>query len=319
MPSPSRLLLPLLAALTSAATSLACSVCGCSLSSDWAAQGFPTSPGFELAVRFEYFDQTQLRSGSAAVDRDSLSRPNDDEIQQRTLNRNAWLDLTYAADADWSVALQIPHHDRFHTTIAEGDTDISTSQASGPGDARLVGRYTLSRTLTSRWGLFAGLKLPTGRFDQKFADGPQTGELLDRGLQLGTGTTDLLTGLSWFGRPATNLGAFVQATIQQPLAARAGFRPSSNLSLSSGIRWLNSSRFTPQLQLNLRTEAREHGAEADTPNSGGFLAYISPGVTAGLGLKASAFIFVQLPVYQHVNGLQLQPHWLLSTGVNWPW
>jgi len=26
---------------------------------------------------------------------------------------------------------------------------------------------------------------------------------------------------------------------------------------------------------------------------------------------------VQLPVYQHVNGLQLEPRWLLSVGVRW--
>jgi hypothetical protein len=109
----------------------------------------------------------------------------------------------------------------------------------------------------------------------------------------------------------------MQATLDQPVAARADFLPSTSLTISGGVRWLNSSRFTPQLQLNVKTETREHGAEADTANSGGTLAYLSPGVTAELATYASAFVFVQLPVYQRVNGLQLEPKWLLSVGVRW--
>jgi hypothetical protein len=105
--------------------------------------------------------------------------------------------------------------------------------------------------------------------------------------------------------------------LDQPLAARANFIPSTSVNLSGGVRWLNTSRFTPQLQLNVKTEAREHGAAADTANSGGTLAYLSPGVTAELTDKSNAFVFVQLPVYQRVNGLQLEPRWLLSTGLRW--
>jgi len=303
-------------ALIGAANSSACSVCGCSLSSDWAAQGYATMPGLEAGLRFEYFDQTDLRSGTGRVDRSTLTFPNDNEIQQRTLNRNTWLDLNYVVNSSWAVTAAIPYHDRFHTTIVDGDTDISTSRASGLGDVRLLARYQKSGP-TQSYGFQFGLKLPTGRFDQNFAEGPQAGELLDRGLQLGTGTTNLILGASWFSRPAVNLGTFVQATLEQPLAERAGFLPSSSLNLSGGVRWLNTSRFTPQLQLNIKTETREHGAEADTSNSGGTLAYLSPGVTAELASRTTAYVFVQLPVCQRVNGLQLEPKWLLSAGLRW--
>ncbi len=306
-----------LASLAGAANSSACSVCGCSLSSDWAAQGYATTPGLDAGVRFEYFEQSDLRSGTRSVDRSTLTFPNDNEIQQKTVNRNTWLDLNYVVNSSWAVTASIPYHDRFHTTIAAGDTDISTSCASGLGDVRLLARYQFHREASQSWSLQFGLKLPTGRFDQNFAQGPQAGELLDRGLQLGTGTTNLILGFSWFSRPTTNLGTFVQATFEQPLAARADFLPSSSLNLSGGVRWLNTSRFTPQFQLNMKTETREHGAEADTDNSGGTIAYLSPGVTAELTQQANAFVFVQLPVYQRVNGLQLEPKWLLSVGVRW--
>jgi hypothetical protein len=294
----------------------ACSVCGCSLSSDWAAQGYAMTPGLEAGVRYEYFQQSDLRSGTGSVDRISLTFPNDDEIQQRTANRNTWLDLNYVFNSTWALSVALPYEDRFHTTIAAGDTDISTSRANGLGDIRLLARYQEFSPSRS-FSLQFGLKLPTGGFDQNFFAGPQAGELLDRGLQLGTGTTDLLAGASWFAKPSTSLGCFAQVMLDQPLAARAGFLPSTSVTLSGGVRWLNSSRFTPQLQLNLKTEGREHGTEADTPNSGSTLAYVSPGMTAELAPQTTSFVFVQLPVYQRVNGLQLEPKWVLSFGVRW--
>jgi hypothetical protein len=298
--------------------SYACSVCGCSLSSDWAAQGYAMTPGLEVGLRFEYFEQSDLRSGTGSVDRSALTFPNDDEIQQRTVNRNTWLDLNYVINSTWAVSAALPYHDRFHTTIAEGDTDISTSHASGLGDVRVLARYQKFDPQQS-FSVQFGFKLPTGRFDQNFAEGPQAGELLDRGLQLGTGTTDLLAGVSWFTRPTTTLGCFAQAMLDQPLAARDGFLPSTSLTVSGGVRWLNTSRFTPQLQLNFKAEGREHGDEADTPNSGSTIVYLSPGLTAEVGARVSAFAFVQLPVYQRVNGLQLEPKWVLSTGIRWRW
>ncbi|HVU25748.1 MAG TPA: hypothetical protein VHE13_16575 [Opitutus sp.] len=310
---------PALATLTTVAllalpSAHACSVCGCSLSSDWAAQGYPMMPGFQVGVRYEYFDQTDLRAGTRSVDRAAIAFPADDEIQQRTLNRNTWLDLDYVVNRRWGLAVQVPYHDRLHTTIDEGETEVSTSDASGLGDVRVLARwqqFTLSRSV----GLQFGLKLPTGRIDQQFASGPTAGEEVDRGLQLGTGTTDLLLGASWFSRPTPHLGTFAQLSLSQPLAARDGFRPATSATLSGGVRWLNATHFTPQLQLNVRWDGREHGAEADTPNSGGTFAFVSPGLTAELGANATGFVFVQLPVFQRVNGLQLEPRSLLTLGV----
>ena len=270
--------------------------------------------GGEAALRTEYFEQSDLRVGTSSVNRVALSLPNDDEIQRRTVNRNTWLALNYVAAATWAVSVQLPYHDRFHTTIAAGDTAISTSQATALGDARVLGRYQ-PFGVTRSFGFQFGLKLPTGRFDQNFASGPQAGRLLDRGLQLGTGTTDLLLGVSCFTRPIPNLGCFAQITLQQPLAERAGFIPSTGVNLTAGVRWLNATALMPQLQLNLKSENREHGAEADTANSGSTLGYLSPGLTAELAPGVSGYVYVQLPVYQRVNGLQLEPKWLLSVGL----
>lgn len=292
----------------------ACSVCGCSLSSDWGLQGYSEIPGPQFSVRDEYFDQADLRSGLHSVNRVTLAFPNDDEIQQSTTNRNVWFGAEEVLNLNWALSLQVPWHDRDHATIAAGDTAISTSQASGVGDVRVVSRYQLLHGMQNNLSFQFGLKLPTGGFEQNFATGPQAGSPLDRGLQLGTGTTDLVLGTAWFARPLTTLSVFAQALLDQPLAKRDGFSPSTSLTLNSGVRWLNSSAVTPQLQLNVRWDGREHGINADIANSGDTVVYLSPGVTVDLNTKVNAFAFVQLPVYQRVNGLQLEPQWLMSVG-----
>ncbi len=63
---------------------------------------------------------------------------------------------------------------------------------------RVVGRY-LGFTEDKSVGVQFGLKLATGSFDNNFIAGPQEGEPFDRGLQPGTGTTDLLVGAFTFG------------------------------------------------------------------------------------------------------------------------
>jgi hypothetical protein len=290
-----------------------CSVCGCSLSSDWAAQGYGMSPGLEESVNFQYYNQNNLRSGTGSVDKTLYPFPDDREIQQDTLTRSTVLGLDYGATPNWGFELQIPYFDRFHSTVAQGDTQISESHADGIGDIRLLARYQVFHPSKS-FGIQFGLKLPTGEFDQNFATGPQTGNLVDRGLQLGTGTTDALLGISYFGRPMSYLGYFAQATVQHALGYRDAFMPSSTLNLNVGVRYLNTSIVTPLIQLNARWDSRERGYYADIQNSGDAAFYISPGLTVQMGATESLFAFVQVPVYQRVNGLQLDARWLLSIG-----
>ena len=301
----------MMAALTS--TGHGCSVCGCALSSDWAAQGYGMSPGWEESVNFQYYNQDNLRTGTGDADKTLYPLPNDQEIQQDTLTRSTTLGLDYVATPNWGLDLQMPYFDRFHSTLAPGDTQVSESHADGIGDIRLVARYQIFHPSKS-FGIQFGLKLPTGEFNQNFETGPQAGNLVDRGLQLGTGTTDAILGVSYFGRPAPYLGYFAQATVQHALGYRDDFLPSSTLNLNTGVRFLNTSVVTPLVQLNARWDSREKGYNADVQNSGDAAFYVSPGTTVQLGTNASFFAFLQLPLYQRVNGIQLEPRWLLSFG-----
>lgn len=294
----------------------ACSTCGCSLNSDWSSQGYATTRGWHLGLRQDYFDQDQLYRGTDRVGPGSFSFPADEEVQLRTINRNTLLSADYNLSRYWGVSFQLPYESRYHQTIAEGDTAVSTSDANGIGDLRVVARYQ-GLSPDAGLGLQFGLKLATGRFRQAFEAGPQAGELLDRGLQLGTGTTDALVGFYKFGNLGQSVGYFAQAMAEVPLNARGGFRPGNSINANFGLRYLAAGRFTPQLQINLHSERRESGSEADRANSGATYAYLSPGLGVKLGRRLEAYAFVQLPVWRRVNGLQLEPGRLWSLGLTY--
>ncbi|HEV2621772.1 MAG TPA: hypothetical protein VGU65_06765 [Frateuria sp.] len=292
----------------------ACSTCGCSLNSDWSSQGYATTSGLHLSIRQDYFNQSQLRSGSDAAPRDAFTYPTEQEVQRVTINRNTLLGADYNFSRYWGLSVQLPYMDRYHQTTAEGDTALSTSDTRGIGDLRVVARYQ-GLSPDAGLGLQFGIKLPTGSFKQTFIEGPQTGALLDRGLQLGTGTTDALLGVYKFGYLSAQVSYFGQAMAQIALDARDHFRPGNSINVNFGVRYLGMGRVTPQMQLNLHSEQRESGALADRKNSGATFAYLSPGISMKLSRRLDAFAFVQFPVWQHVIGLQLEPRRLWSLGL----
>jgi hypothetical protein len=307
----------LLASLFAApAPALACSSCGCTLSSDWSAQGFSSSEGFQMDLRYDFFDQDVLRHGTGKVDRGSITFPNDQEIQQRTLNRNYTLALDYSAGEKWGVSVLIPYFDRYHTTILEDTTDITTSHTKSIGDVRVIGRYH---------GLFGdhgtgvqyGVKLPTGSFDNTFIEGPGAGETLDRGLQPGTGTTDLLLGIYHFGALSRDWDYFGTALLQQPLNSRDEFKPGTGVNVNFGVRYVANETVVPHVQINIRSEGRDSGANADVENSGATLVYLSPGVSFNVSKQMKLYGFVQLPIYQRVNGLAIEARYTVSAGVHY--
>jgi hypothetical protein len=181
---------------------------------------------------------------------------------------------------------------------------------------RVIGRYQGFNDDHS-YGLLFGVKLPTGRFDDNFATGPQAGNLIDRGLQLGTGTTDVLLGAYKFGSISPMWGYFTQALAQSALNSRDEFRPGNALTLSAGIRYTGYTAVTPNIQLNLRAENHESGANADIANSGATLIYLSPGLIGNISHDFQLFAFVQIPVYQRVSGYQLEPQYMSSLGLRY--
>jgi hypothetical protein len=93
--------------------------------------------GLRIDARFDYFNQSDLRSGTDSVDRAALEVPSEEEIQRTTVNRNSTLGIDYSPLRAWGVNVQLPYFDRFHSTLAEGDSELSYSHSHGIGDVRV--------------------------------------------------------------------------------------------------------------------------------------------------------------------------------------
>ena len=328
-----------ISALLTSADVLACAACGCTLSKDWESQGISGKPGFTADVSYDYLNQNKQRYGSSAA---SSSLVNSQyavgqEVEAYTKTSTITASLIYTADT-WGVSVAIPYLNRSHGTYGDNGygtpaytgatvvdtTALTTSSNSGIGDVRIVGRYN-GFSEDSSSGLIVGIKLPTGSTSNTFSDGTP----LDAGLQIGTGSTDFILGGYTTGTIDT-YGWFLQGTVQHAVATKslngANYRPGDAYSLNTGILYAGfGAKVSPMLQFNIikRQADTDKGTGVNVPLdpvtgvpvSGGTLAYLAPGISVRVGGGASVYGFVQIPIYQNVNSLQLTPSYTVTMGV----
>lgn len=103
---------------------------------------------------------------------------------------------------------------------------------------------------------------------------------------------------------------------QAALYTQDGYRPGDSLNMTLGIRYAGFDIVVPQLQLNYRNMQRDSGDIADRVSTGGTLLYISPGVIA-INDQVSMYVFVQVPLYQDLNGVQLVPRLIPTVGMEY--
>lgn len=315
-------------ALTHAGQAAACAACGCTLSTNWQAQGINTTPGFSFNLAYSYFNQNQQRYGSSKASTAQLSALNNAnaEIEDYTKTETITGTLNYTADV-WGASVMVPYFKRTHATFGnQGGWPTSANYLSSSdnsiGDISVLGRYTgFSANRTS--GLIAGVKLPTGSTSATFNDG----SAVDPSLQIGTGSTDLILG-GFTSGTFSKYGWFVQGTVQHAISTKTfstgDYHPGDTYSLNTGLHTAQfGAKFSPMLQLNLMHRTADSGPAATpadpltgSPATGGTLLYLAPGATWRVGGGTSVYGFVQLPVYQNVYSLQLVPKYTLTLGVN---
>jgi hypothetical protein len=319
-----------LAALSSTGNAFACAACGCTLSTDWRSQGISSTPGFFVDLSYSTLNQNQQRYSSGKASNALINNLNaaGQEIEAYTKTQTITASLNYMGD-NFGASIHLPFVNRTHGTYGSGPAAIgssyTTSSDNSIGDVRILGRYTgLSDDKSS--GLIAGVKLPTGNTGANFNAGTLANTPLDAGLQIGTGSTDLILGGYTTGA-VSEYGWFVQGTVQHAVATKlalggATYRPGDAYTLDVGIRHAEfGAKITPMLQLNvIKREADSGtGVPADmltgVPVSGGTLVYLAPGASVRVGEGMSIYGFVQLPIYQYVNSLQVAPQYTLTLGM----
>jgi hypothetical protein len=302
-----------LVAVASAAQA-SCGAASCNLLNDRFALGTWEHTGWSADLRLNALTQTRLREGTHAISPADLPA-GEEAVERHTRNRHLLTTLDYAASPTWSFALRVPLIDRDHLHDLLGDDGAIT----GPerwrfrqlGDAQVLARWQAPAVSPDfSWAWSVGLKLPTGRHDVANADGT----VAERALQPGTGTTDLLLGGSarWVLSVADALN--LQLTLGQALGAKEGFKPGRRVDASVGWAHAMSPTWSLLLQANLSHRGRDMGDNAEPALSGATTLSLSPGASFALGQADTVYGFVQMPVYQQVNGIQLVPAHSLALG-----
>lgn len=256
-----------------------------------------------------------------------MTKTGPQEVEKYTENHYITVGLDYSPNLDWGINVQVPYIIRMHSTLGTASDGTTPGDGGGQydsrtaslGDMKIIGRYQ-GFSSKHNLGLILGVKLPTGSTTDSgtstdpTAPGPVP---IDPGLQPGTGTTDAIVGAYYNDAISKDWGYFTQLTYQVPLYSSNYYRPGNSLNASLGIRYVGFDMIVPQLQLNFRDIQRDSGPRADTVSTGGTLLYISPGIVAALTDQVSMYAFVQVPIFQDVNGVQLAPTFIPSVGVRY--
>ena len=294
-----------------------CGSAFCTINTNWNLQGAAIEPGWRLDLRTEYINHDQPRSGNDEISVGQIARHHD---EVKTRNRNVQAVIDYAVNEHLGFSATIPVTDRDHLHIHNhhGAKIPESWDFTRLGDVRVQGRYQWSMggqedAGLGHFGLNFGLKLPTGKTHVDNADGDRA----ERGLQPGTGTTDVLLG-AYYNRllSAQTSSWFVQGLFQQPLNSHENYEPGHRISADIGYRYEASPRIGLLAQINTLFVARDKGAEAEPEDTGGKYVHLSPGATFAVTPDTQVYGFVQKPIYQYVNGVQLTADWSAVAGLS---
>ena len=297
-------MLPLGIAPSAAAS---CGSAFCTLLNDRFALGTWDYVGWSADVHIESVSQTQLRSGTRNISPSEVT--GEDAIERHTYNTNVVTTLERSFDMNWSLALRVPvvRRDHLHDVVDEITGAVGPSerwQFTRLGDMELLARWQDARQAPDwSWAVTGGLKLPTGSIDVVNADGVRA----ERALQPGSGTTDGVLGLAWRSLLSDSDALNLQATWVQALNSREQFKPGRRITLAAGWSHAINPTLSAALQASVVDKARDSGDQAEPQNSGSTMASLSPGINVAIGAHSLLYGYVQVPVYQRVNGIQLVP------------
>jgi len=304
--------------LAMSASSGAYAHCGgafCTVNTNWDVQGVWDKPGVRLDLRAEFIDLDQLRKGSHDTGAAGVVDTHD---ETRTINRNFIGTLDWSITPQWGLTLRAPlvnrSHDHIHNVndgLGGVEPEAESWKFTKIGDLQAVARYAFHQDADGEAGVRFGLKLPTGDIHQKNS----AGELAERSLQPGSGSTDALLGAYYHGR-LHGAGWFVQGMWQQVVNERDNFKPGRQLSLDVGMNYAVTPKLSLLIQANALHKTKDTGVNAEPDDSGSQSVFLSPGVSYRIMPTVQVYGFVQKPIYQHMNGTQLTADWSAALGVS---
>jgi hypothetical protein len=288
-----------------------------------------------VAYQYMYMDMDGNRDGtdredSADVLKDFMVSPLNMTMQMHMLG------IMYAPTNKLTLMAMFPyiHKEMNHRTRMGAEF---TTRTEGIGDIKASALYTFYQESTHWFYLNAGLSFPTGSIDEMGHTPMGRNVQLPYPMQLGSGTFDLLPGVTYLGNSGKwSWGSQVLATV------RLGENDNDYaLGDEFGLNGWVARAWTDWLGTSVRIEGKYwgdiEGADPDIAAVNMMGVKIVPTADPGLrsGRRIDLLLGIDLagkdealkngrlaveggfPIYQYLDGPQLETDWLLTAGLQW--
>jgi hypothetical protein len=303
------LLFFLLAAISNTEALGSCGAASCPLNN----YRYLKSGWLQIGLTHEYINQDRIFVGTQESFVGAIPRHHD-EVE--TLNERTTINLQYGINDELGFNLFVPfvHREHSHIHHHHGEDLWEFWNFSGLGDIVATGQYAIITPVEPfdpYLSLTLGVKLPSGVTNAKNAEGEEA----EITIQPGTGSVDGIVGVNYrqaitsvptlsgkYGSLPLNLGLLYQFNGR----GKDDYKFGNSLLAHLGTSYQFLERAALMLQVNGRFQRFAEVGSTGEPreDTGGTWIFVSPGLSLRLGEFLSAYTYVQLPVYQHVHGIQ---------------
>jgi hypothetical protein len=243
------------------------------------------------------------------------------------------LGAMYGVSDDLTMMLMVPFLDIEMDHVTRMGVRFTT-ETDGIGDVRLSGLYRLKQWGHHELNLNAGISLPTGSIDEKDDTPAGANRHLPYPMQLGSGTCDLMPGLTYLGH-ADDLAWGAQGVAVVRLGENDNdYTLGDRFHLSSWLSKEWTRTFSSSVRLNAQWWGNVDGtdkklplmapkmvptADPDLRAGRRFDLLVGASITPASGFLQGHRFAVEYgqPVYQNLDGPQLETDWMATVGWQW--
>lgn len=281
-----------------------------------------------LSYRFMYMSMDGLRTGTTGLTRDDVLQSYPVTPVKMPMKMHM-VGVMFAPSSRITLMTMVPFvsMDMDHVTRMGG---AFTTEASGVGDVKAQAMVTVFDRNRMKVHVNAGVSLPTGSIDESDVTPASGGQevRLPYPMQTGSGTFDLTPGITWLWQNDR-----WSSGVQASGVIRTGENDNGYTLGNVGTATVWGARqFNPMLSGSIRLAGRTWGKidgvdpslnaamvpTADPANSGGnrvdALVGINFEVRKGTLKGQRLAIEAGIPLYQSLNGIQLERDWMITAG-----
>ena len=236
----------------------------------------------------------------------------------------------YGVTGDVTLMVMAPYKKLSMDHLTAGGSRFTT-ETKGFGDTSITALYTFFRSYPHRMHLTAGVSLPTGSIQERGATPMGPNQKLPYPMQLGSGTYDTILGMTYLGTGGVwSWGVSGNAKIRSGTNSEA-YALGNEFQFDTWLARKWNDRLSSYLRVESKVAGNIDGADAElnpmmvptaNPNlRGGERINLRVGTSvytpSGVLMGSRLGVELGVPVYQSLNGPQLQEDWTLNFVVQW--